>query len=110
MFPGTRITWRLPYVVTKKAKWTVACCPVLDLFAQGGDEKEAKRNLVDMIQLFIESCYERNTLDEALKECGFKVFHKEDTPMGVAPLKIEPNYLNVQLPLSVVKSATRCRA
>jgi hypothetical protein len=38
---------------------------------QGRDQEEAVRNLIEAAQLFIESCFERNVLDEVLKNCGF---------------------------------------
>ncbi len=48
----------------------VAYCPPLDLTTQGRSESEAKKNLLEAAQLFIRSCLERGTLDQALKELG----------------------------------------
>jgi len=39
----------LPVVITKEGKWFVACCPVLDIAAQGRTEKEVKENMEDLI-------------------------------------------------------------
>ena len=43
-----------------------------DIHSQGYTEDEAKVNIIEAIQLFIESCYERGVLSEALKELGFE--------------------------------------
>ena len=43
-----------------------------DIHSQGYSEDEAKENIIEAIQLFIESCYERGVLSEALKELGFE--------------------------------------
>ncbi len=49
----------------------VASCPPLDVYSQGKTEAQAKKNLVEALSLFLESCHERGTLDAVLKECGF---------------------------------------
>jgi predicted RNase H-like HicB family nuclease len=65
------ISAKLPYSVVKKGKWFISSCPILDVYSQGRTEKKAKENLVEALSLFFSSCYERNVLDEVLKECGF---------------------------------------
>jgi len=65
------ISAKLPYAVVKKGKWFISSCPILDVYSQGRTEKKAKENLVEALSLFFSSCFERNVLDEVLKECGF---------------------------------------
>ena len=55
----------------EKPKMYVSHCPELDLYSQGDTLKEAKANIVEATQLFIESCIEDSTLREVLLECGF---------------------------------------
>ena len=57
--------------IKKQGKWYIAYCPPLDLSTQGKTFEEAQRNLIEASQLFIISCLERGTLDQALKELGF---------------------------------------
>lgn len=52
-----------------------------DIHSQGYTEEEAKENIIEAIQLFIESCYERGVLSEALKELGF-VLDREHASIG----------------------------
>ena len=49
----------------------VSVCPPLDVLSQGKTEEAALANLSEALQLFVESCFERGTLEEVLKDCGF---------------------------------------
>jgi predicted RNase H-like HicB family nuclease len=53
-------------------KW-VAVCPALDVASQGATEAEAQAALKEAIDLWFESCLERETLEAALREVGFRV-------------------------------------
>jgi predicted RNase H-like HicB family nuclease len=55
-------------------RW-VTGCPKLDLFSQGKSEDEAKRALEEAIFLWVEDCFERGTLEQALEEVGFRKVH-----------------------------------
>ena len=72
----------------------VSHCPVLDVYSQGDSEQEAGANLFEALQLFIQSCYERGTLDAVLKECGFTV----DQDADAAP---EPPTIDLSRPITV---------
>jgi predicted RNase H-like HicB family nuclease len=61
-------------VVKRKGDWYVAHCPPLDIATQGKTLGEAKANLIEASELFITSCLERGTLDQALRELGFVPF------------------------------------
>jgi predicted RNase H-like HicB family nuclease len=65
----------LPAVFHTEGDWIVAAFPDLDVTSQGHTRDEAAQNLIEAAQLFIESCFERNVLDEVLKDCGFSVAH-----------------------------------
>ena len=77
---AVQFSLHLPAKITKKKKWFLASCPVLDIHSQGETEEQAKKNLTDALTLFFISCYERNTLDTALKECGFRTAYHPDEP------------------------------
>ena len=63
-------------ITKEKPKMYVSHCLELDLYSQGDTLKEAKANIIEATQLFIESCFERNTLHDVLLECGF-IEHKQ---------------------------------
>lgn len=92
--PIIEVKVKLPATIKKTDGWYVACCPLLDVFTQGKTKAKAKKNLVEAIHLFLESCYERGTLDDVLKESGFSAV--EEKP--AAPDK-KHEYINVPLHL-----------
>ena len=49
-----------------KGKWYVAKCPELDFISQGKTREEAKKNLLDVIQIQFEEMRQIGTLDEYL--------------------------------------------
>jgi len=61
----------LPIKITKKNKYYVSCCQVLDVWSQGETKTKATENLREALQLFLIDCFERGTLDKVLKESGF---------------------------------------
>ncbi len=94
----------LPAKIKKKKDRYVSSCDVLDINTQGYTEEEARQNLVEAIKLFFISCYERGTLDEALKECGFRALK--------APTKSvkETGFVTVPIPFSTRNHRVReCR-
>jgi predicted RNase H-like HicB family nuclease len=78
-------------------------CPLVDVYSQGDSEQEAKDNLVDALSLFFISCIERNTLDDVLKECGFRPF-----TVGNVAEQIGEEFIDVNIPFEVAK--TPCHA
>jgi predicted RNase H-like HicB family nuclease len=48
----------------------ISSCDLLDVHSQGRSEKEALDNLVEALQLFVETCYEQGTLEQVLKAQG----------------------------------------
>lgn len=60
-------------VLKRQAGWFIAHCPPLDITTQGRTEDEAKKNLVDASELFVVSCFERGTFEQALRELGWQV-------------------------------------
>jgi predicted RNase H-like HicB family nuclease len=105
-----QFSMKLPIKVTKREKWVLASCPILDVHSQGENEKQARKNLVESLSLFLISCFERGTLEAVLKECGFRPLHPsaryQDKPIGG-----REDYINVPLPFLVNHNAEKeCRA
>ena len=76
MSPRVIFEFQLPYKMKQEGKWYIASCPILDIHSQGTTEAKAKNNLIEALQLFFESCFERGTLDQVLKESGFRPTHR----------------------------------
>ncbi|MCU1269582.1 MAG: hypothetical protein JWN74_876 [Acidobacteriaceae bacterium] len=60
-------------VVKHEDGWYIAHCPPLDITTQGRTESEAKKNLEEAAELFVVSCFERGTFEQALRELGWHV-------------------------------------
>lgn len=70
----------VPVCVKQEGGWYIAGCFPLDVFSQGKTEAEAVNNLVEALQVFIGSCFKRGTLEQALKELGFKPSSHKGAP------------------------------
>ncbi len=58
--------------IWQKKSWFVAKCPELDFISQGKTREEAKRNLLEVIQIQFEEMAELDSLYEYLAECGYE--------------------------------------
>lgn len=71
MTSSIRLKTSLECFTRKEGMRWLAACPVLDVHTQGRTEPEARRLIQEAVTLWFQSCIERNTLQEALQECGF---------------------------------------
>ena len=60
-------------VIKREDGWYIAHCPALDITTQGRTEAEAKRNLAEASELFVVSCFERGTFEQAMRELGWQI-------------------------------------
>jgi predicted RNase H-like HicB family nuclease len=104
-----KFEFRLPVKVTKRRKWYLASCPMVDVHSQGDTEDKARHNLTEALSLFFISCLERKTLDRVLKDCGFAVGR---LPKPVRSKRSAPSedYVDVPIPFLVTTTHHRsCR-
>jgi predicted RNase H-like HicB family nuclease/predicted RNA binding protein YcfA (HicA-like mRNA interferase family) len=95
-----------------KDRW-VTGCPALDLFSQGRTEEEAKQCLKEAIELWVEDCLERGTLEAALREVGFHKVHPgaafdpqaEHISLGHLPEHIDTGTFSVHLSIPAYQAA-----
>jgi predicted RNase H-like HicB family nuclease len=95
------IQFNLFGVMKQEGNWHIAYCPPLDITTQGKTVAEARRNLIEAAELFLISCVERGTIDQALKELGFVSVEK-----CVAPRPQNSFPMNIPVPLRFQKNAT----
>lgn len=103
MSPIGVIIFKLPFVIKKKKKWYVSCCPPLNVSSQGETRDEALKNLVEATKLFITSCMERRVFDKVMAECKIKVT-KIQKPL---PKK---NFFDIPIPLQINTPQKVCHA
>jgi len=56
--------------IRRKGNWFLASAPELDFISQGQTIEEARKNLLEVIQIQFEEMREMGTLQEYLTECG----------------------------------------
>ncbi len=98
---------KVPVEVHKGSTAFIALCPIFDVSSQGKSPVEAKKNLVEALFLFVTTCFEMGTLDEVMKECGFK---PRRTVPGKLSLKKDQELLSVPLPFMVSSQRHACHA
>jgi len=64
--------FRLPFRLEREGDVIVSICDVLDVRSQGQSESEASAMLVEALQLFLETCIEEGTVEQVLRESGFR--------------------------------------
>ena len=64
-----------------KGSWYIAKCPELDFVSQGKTPEEAKRNLLEVIEIQFEEMNEMGTSHEYLQECGYRFESGNAIPM-----------------------------
>lgn len=107
-----QFTALMPIVYKRSKGRVVASCPPLDLHSQGRIKKEAKDNLEEALSLFFLSCFERGTLEDVLKQCGFtpsrKIVRKKvvESSAQFNP----PNFIKVPIPFEVNADKALCPA
>jgi len=107
--PSVEFKVKLPFKVTKRAKWFVSSCPVLDVHSQGESERAAKDHLIEAVSLFLISCFERGVLEEVLKKCGFVPAHGPHRLPVQTKSGEKENYIQVPIPFTIDPGA-ECRA
>jgi len=65
-----------------KSSRYIAKCPELDFVSQGESPEEAKRNLLEVVEIQFDEMNEMGTLDEYLQECGYEVKNGNAIPMS----------------------------
>ena len=99
-------TLHIPVEVKRKGSIFVSHTPALDVYSQGPTKKKALDNLVEAVQLFLMSCFERGTLVQVLRDCGFR---PSDSVSEIPANRRDT--VAVQLPFHVgARSDERCHA
>lgn len=68
----------VPAMVRQEGAMFYSSCPTLDVQSQGRSEKEALDNLIEALQLFVETCYEQGALGQVLRDIGLVPSHSDD--------------------------------
>ena len=65
------ISFPFPVITAKEGRWFVIACPVLDIASQGKTEKEAKENMKELINDYLNDPDTSKRFFEDIGEIGF---------------------------------------
>ena len=100
---------KIPVAIRKEGGAFYVGCHALDVHSQGYTEEEAIKNIVEALQLFIESCYDRGVLPQVLKDSGFKLSRQPKfSPMEQDDP--QEQMIDVPLPLLIVNHVKQAQA
>ncbi len=95
---------KLPVCVYEEADVYIAKCDCFDLQTQGCSLEDAKKNIIEAVGLFLETCFEMGTLEEVLKDCGFKLAEHPEPPQQ------QHEEVEVILPFILANTFQECHA
>lgn len=86
----------LPVSILKEGKKFIAYTPALDLSTSGKSYEEVKARFNEIVNIFFEEIIKKGTLDQALRDLGWKRVQARWTP----PLVVSQGLQTVQVPVS----------
>jgi predicted RNase H-like HicB family nuclease len=98
---------RLSCFSRQEQDYWVSGCPALNVYSQADDEEGARVALQEAVELWIDSCLERNTLHQALTELGWHRIQSgallpvDGEYIGVAPVESAGEILGHPFPIEV---------
>lgn len=105
-----KFTLTVPVKLHKEGAWFYSSCRLFDVHSQGKSEAEAIKNIVEAVQLFVESCFGRGVLEQVLKDCGFKPASRQQTAVQKSITSSSERMIDVPLPLLVANHAQKAHA
>jgi predicted RNase H-like HicB family nuclease len=87
----------LPVIFLKEKGQFVAYTPALDLSTSGKTLAQAERRLVEAAEIFFEECHKMGTLDEVLRELGWR----RSRDAWVPPMSIIRDAQTLSISLSI---------
>ena len=69
---GVKMDIEFNVEIVRKGKWYIARAPELDFVTQGATADEARKNIIELVEIQFEEMKEMGTLENYLEECGFK--------------------------------------
>jgi len=70
-------TSNITFQVLKQGKYFIAICSVLDLSTQGKTLEEAKKRMVEVIDIFFQEIVKKDAVEEILNELGWEKIGNE---------------------------------
>ncbi len=89
------LSGELPVGYMKEGDLVVAYSPAIDLSSCGASLPEARKNFLDAVTLFFESCIRRGTLSEVLRSCGWELVKIRNKPTWKPPRQFKNEKIDI---------------
>lgn len=89
------LEFNLPVSFIRENKGIVAYSPALDLSTSAKSHREARKRFSEIVNIFFEELIKRGTLEEVLKDLGWKRVRAEWTP----PVIISQESQTIRVPV-----------
>lgn len=86
---------KLPVSILREDKKYVAYTPALDLSTSGSNYEEVKKRFNEIVNIFFEELIKKGTLENALRDLGWKRFQAKWNP----PIVISQESQSVKVPV-----------
>ena len=90
--------YKIPVQYLLENETVVALCPILDVSAYGNSIPEAESNFRVALDVFFRETIEHNTIDEVLKEHGWKKVIIDNRPRWNPPEILKSDYQEITIP------------
>ena len=90
--------YKIPVQYLLENKTVVAICPILDVSAYGSSIQEAEANFRVALDVFFQETTEHGTIDEVLKEHGWKKVVIDNKPRWNPPEILKSDYQEITIP------------
>ena len=88
-----KLEFNLPVSILREGKKFVAYTPALDLSTSGKSYEEAKKRFKEAVSIFFEELIKKGTLEEVLRDLGWKRIQKKWRP----PIVISQEFQTIQV-------------
>jgi len=88
-----KLEFNLPVSILREGKKFVAYTPALDLSTSGKSYEEAKKRFKEAVSIFFEELIKKGTLEEVLRDLGWKRIQKKWSP----PIVISQEFQTIQV-------------
>ncbi len=88
-----KLEFNLPVSIIKEGKSYIAYTPALDLSTSGKDYEEVKKRFYKIVNIFFEEIAKKGTMEEVLKELGWKKIKTKWNP----PIVVSQESQNIKV-------------
>lgn len=92
----TNLQFKLSVSMLREGKRFIAYTPTLDLSTSGKSYKEAKKRFMEIVNIFFEELVKKGTLEEVLRDLGWKKSQRKWVPPIVISQESETVQISVK--------------